>query len=60
MLRTITIGSCVSVQGLFVRTLPNGLMVVRVGDSEFSGRPVSPARALGKERADRESSFCRS
>lgn len=60
MLRTITIGSCVSVQGLFVRSLPNGLMVVRVGDTEFSGRPVSPTTALGKQRPDSENSVRRS
>lgn len=40
MLRTIAIGSCVSVQGTFVRALPNGKIVVRVGSTEFVGRPV--------------------
>ena len=43
MLRTIMIGACVSVQGTFVKTLPNGHMVVRVGDRLFAGRPVVAA-----------------
>ena len=41
MLRTIIIGSCVSVQGAFVRQLQNGQVVVRVGETEFVGRPIS-------------------
>ncbi len=40
MLRTILIGSCVSVQGMFVRTLPNGWMEVQVGNQLFKGMPV--------------------
>ncbi|QQA42898.1 hypothetical protein [Pelagovum pacificum] len=40
MLRTIIIGTCVSIQGHFVRTLANGLTVVQVGDQLFAGRPV--------------------
>lgn len=40
MLRTIIIGSCVSVQGIFVRNLPNGLIEVQVGNKVFSGQPV--------------------
>ena len=43
MLRTIIIGSCVSVQGTFVKTLANGHMVVRVGDRLFACRPVVAA-----------------
>jgi hypothetical protein len=43
MLKTIIIGSCVSVQGTFVKTLANGLVVVRVGQTEFAGRPVVAA-----------------
>lgn len=42
MLRTITMGSCVSVQGLQVKKLPNGKVVVRVGDRMFEGVPVTP------------------
>lgn len=44
MLRTITIGSCISVQGTFIRKLDNGKVVVRVGDKTFTGRPVSRER----------------
>ncbi len=40
MLRTITIGSCVSVQGLLVRDLADGKIVVRVDDRLYEGRPV--------------------
>ena len=43
MLRTITVGSCVSIQGTFVRALPNGKIVVRVGNSVFQGDPVQKA-----------------
>lgn len=45
MLRTITLGSCVSVQGTFVRALPDGRITVRVGDNVFSGNPVSKKAA---------------
>lgn len=40
MLRTIIVGSCVSVQGLLVRQLANGRMIVRVGERFYEGRPV--------------------
>ncbi|WP_265019215.1 hypothetical protein [Cognatishimia activa] len=40
MLRTIMVGTCISVQGLFVKSLPNGRIVVRVGDKVFQGKPV--------------------
>lgn len=43
MLRTIVLGSCVSVQGTFVRALPDGRIVVRVGAKTFAGRPVQQA-----------------
>lgn len=45
MLRTISIGSCVSVQGTFVRQLADGKVVVKVGDQTFAGRPVPPKAA---------------
>ncbi len=45
MLRTIVIGSCVSVQGVFVRELANGLVEVRVGDRIFTGYPVAEMAA---------------
>lgn len=41
MLTTILMGTCVSVQGLFVRRQANGLVTVRVGEQLFTGRPVS-------------------
>ena len=41
MLRTITLGSCVMVQGLFVRQLADGRIAVRVGSNIFSGLPVT-------------------
>ncbi len=40
MLRTITIGSCVSVQGVFVRNMPDGRIAVKVDDTIFAGMPV--------------------
>ncbi|MES2665668.1 MAG: hypothetical protein V4712_06175 [Pseudomonadota bacterium] len=45
MLRTITIGSCVSVQGLVVGQLADGKVIVRVDEKTFVGYPVSPVRA---------------
>jgi hypothetical protein len=41
MLRTIIIGSCVQVQGLFERQLENGKILVRVGTRLFEGYPVA-------------------
>ena len=40
MIRTITVGSYVSVQGTFVRDLGDGRIAVRVGDRVYAGRPV--------------------
>ena len=40
MLKTITLGSCVSVQGTFVRALSCGKILVRVGNRTFTGTPV--------------------
>ena len=41
MLSTISIGSHVQIQGLFVRTLDNGKVIVSVGNREYEGTPVS-------------------
>jgi len=41
MLKTILLGSCVYVQGTFVRKLENGKIMVRVGDRVFQGLPVA-------------------
>lgn len=40
MYRTIIIGSCVAVQGVFLKTLANGLIAIKVGDRIIEGRPV--------------------
>lgn len=40
MLRTITLGTCVSVQGVFVKDLPDGQITIQVDDKVYSGRPV--------------------
>jgi len=41
MLRTIMIGTCVFVQGVFAGTLPNGRIRVRVGNKTYCGHPVT-------------------
>ncbi len=41
MLKTVTIGSCVSIQGIFVKALEDGRICIRVGEQLFKGRPVS-------------------
>ncbi|MFN4101006.1 MAG: hypothetical protein ACK4GT_14650 [Pararhodobacter sp.] len=45
MLKTIMIGRYLSIQGQFVRTTPSGLVVVRVGDTTYTGYPVRKSRA---------------
>jgi hypothetical protein len=35
------IGSCVSIQGIFVKALEDGMVCVRVGEQLFMGRPVT-------------------
>lgn len=45
MLKTVTVGNYSSVQGLWVRNLPDGRMVVRVGQQEFVGTPVAKVAA---------------
>jgi hypothetical protein len=45
MFQTITLGTCVSVQGLLVERLPNGRVVIRVGDRTYEGKPVIRAAA---------------
>ena len=46
MLQTILIGSCISVQGLLVKQLANGRMLVRVGERLYEGRPANAAPQL--------------
>ncbi len=43
LLRTIISGSCVFVQGTFVRAFPDGRIAVQVGKLVYSGQPVSAA-----------------
>lgn len=40
MLRTIQIGSCMSVQGILVKQLDDGRVVIRVDDRLYQGMPV--------------------
>ena len=41
MLRTITIGTTVSVQGIFVRDMPDGRVSVKVDNDIFTGNPIT-------------------
>jgi len=41
MLRTITLGSCVSVQGTFVRAMPDGRIAIQVENTVYSGVPIT-------------------
>lgn len=43
MLRTITLGSCVSVQGIVVGQRADGRLMVRVDERVFVGSPVPQA-----------------
>jgi hypothetical protein len=45
MLRTITLGSCVSVQGVVVGQLADGKLMVKVDEKTFVGFPVAQVRA---------------
>ena len=44
MLRTISLGSCVSVQGLMVSQLADGKIVIKVDEKTFVGYPVAGTR----------------
>ena len=44
MLRTISIGSCVSIQGLLVGQMADGKIMVKVDEKTFVGYPVMPVR----------------
>jgi hypothetical protein len=41
MLRTITVGSCVSIQGLLVAQMADGKIMVKVDERTFVGHPVN-------------------
>lgn len=41
MIRTIQIGKHISAQGVVVKTLGNGMIVIRAGKQMLTGRPIS-------------------
>lgn len=41
MLRTISVGSHVQIQGLLVKTLEDGKLVISVGGHMYAGKPVN-------------------
>jgi len=41
MLRTITIGTTVSVQGIFIRDMPDGRVSVKVDNDIFTGKSIT-------------------
>ncbi|MEP5762231.1 MAG: hypothetical protein ABJ327_23545 [Litoreibacter sp.] len=43
MLRTIMIGSCVSIQGTFVKALSDGRIRISLDDKTYDGPPVALA-----------------
>ena len=45
MLRTIAVGSCVSVQGIMVGQMADGKIMVKVDDKTFVGLPVPLVKA---------------
>ena len=44
MLRTISIGSCVSIQGLLVGECSDGMIKIKVDDKTYVGRPIEPKK----------------
>lgn len=40
MLRTIELGSTISVQGIFVKDMPDGKIAVHLDDVIYQGKPV--------------------
>ncbi len=45
MLRTISVGSCVSIQGLLVGQMADGKIMVKVDEKTFVGYPVTRTKA---------------
>jgi hypothetical protein len=45
MLRTIAVGSCVSVQGILVGQMADGKIMVKVDDKTYVGRPIPTVRS---------------
>ena len=46
MLRTISIGTCVSVQGILVGQTTDGKLIVRVDERTWVGTPVAQAHPI--------------
>ena len=46
MLRTITVGSCVSIQGLLVGQMADGKIMVKVDERTFIGYPVTKTKLV--------------
>ncbi|MDP4892375.1 hypothetical protein [Cypionkella sp.] len=46
MLRTITVGSCVSIQGLLVGQMADGKIMVKVDERTFVGYPVTKTKLV--------------
>lgn len=44
MLRTISLGSCISVQGIVVGATADGKLMVQVDNKTFTGYPVTSNR----------------
>lgn len=49
MYKTITLGSCVAVQGKFVKSYDDGRVAIRVGKEVFVGVPVPTQSKAGKK-----------
>ena len=43
MLRTIAVGTTILIQGIFVRALPDGRIVVKLDNTTYTGTPVTKA-----------------
>ncbi len=41
MIRAIEIGKYITAQGVFVRKLPNGQIVIKAGQKILTGQPIS-------------------
>lgn len=41
MIRTIKIGKYITAQGVFVRALGNGHIIIKAGTKTLTGRPIS-------------------
>ena len=50
MLRTITIGSCVSVQGMFLNETSGGRISMEVDGRVFEGKPVIQSKVTPKAK----------